>query len=196
MNGQGEKRFIVQFETSSPEKIIPVIGELAVNNIVENLLVINVDPETLIDYVNKSPEGINYNPELVSYIWDDVSKCDESESRDSEGIVSVIPNDKLIAFAVNHGIASKQLCNRLINALYYNVQHTHMAHNFDPMYHYPSANEVVLRADKLSELNRRIEDRYTSIYRVGEKSIQLLNDIERALIIDDPTTPINFAAAS
>ena len=167
--------YVVQLKTLMPERVVNLLGEACLQGF-SDLEIYKLKPESLADYVHKSPEAIKYNPELVSYTWD----------YESESIVSIITDDKLISFALTHNLASKKLCNHLINALYHDAQKSHLERTFSPMYHYPSSAKVALRADLLPELNRRIEDGDIFIYRAGAKSKQLLNEIERALILVNP----------
>ncbi|HEY5268468.1 MAG TPA: hypothetical protein VII94_05055 [Candidatus Saccharimonadales bacterium] len=174
MNGSNNEKVIVQFEVS-PARRADVASTLASLAVPNSIKIVDNISDTTAKFLEEISEPIKYNPELVSHIWD----------HQTETMLPVILDERFIDFSVKYQLADKRTANLLLNALYWDAQRPHIGRPFSPMYRNTLTHETALRADKLSELNRRYEDNNLHIKGVGVRLQKLLSDVELLLYAND-----------
>jgi hypothetical protein len=166
----------VQFEVLSDRvvELLPIIGKLVAQQVIvrDSVSFDKNNPELqsqLVDNIGNYP---TFNPELVSY-----------EVEGNNELVPIIQNEILESFVAKNQLANKATCTRLINAVYWDTIKN------DRSFKYAYVKEgrtlqVSLRADKLSELNRLLENGFF-IKNLAKNSKKLLTDLEAFLYLGD-----------
>lgn len=149
------------------------LGRLANrDNIVPNTVKIEgVDLETEQQMLELSVDPLAFNPELVTYKWDD-----------NEKMVAIMPNAKIIDFFLNYKLADKGTAKRFLTALYDRKNHSGRV-DFYFAYYDQATNRVSLRADCVTTLNQLIAAEMITIRDFGDKSKKLLADLESSLYV-------------
>jgi hypothetical protein len=121
-------------------------------------------------------ETASYNSQLVSWVTDSATNMD----------IPVITRSTFATFVVTNKLDTMRNCNFLFNAL-----SVHHIRREDPdkikfPYIVGKKNAEMIRADRLSELNRRLEDGDMKIKRVGDHMIKLLGIVESSIYDTQP----------
>jgi len=129
---------------------------------------------------NVGPAIIKYNPDLVSFVEDKLLGWK----------IPVISKQSFEHFALIHRLDYATGCDRVFNCLARRFNHGQPQDHERFSYMYSETSRLygtaMLRADKFTELNRKLEDDAIYVRGIGQKSKKLLRDIERLLIIPKP----------
>lgn len=161
-------------------EIIRALGELGTATSVKAVVFgSGVNHKREIESVAPSKE-IKYNPELVSIAKDQLLGWE----------IPVISRDSFENFALLHDLDEVALSSRVFYCLLRRFNHGQLEDDERFPYMYADTSRLhgraMLRADKFSELNRKLEDDAIYVRGIGSKSKKLLRDVERFLIIPEP----------
>jgi ribulose bisphosphate carboxylase small subunit len=170
----------VEVDPSKLPDILRVLGELGITTTVKAVVFgSGVNHKREIESVAPA-KGIKYNPELVSLVKDRLLGWE----------IPVISRQSFENFALLHDLDDAALSSRVFYCLSRRFNHGQMEDDERFSYMYADTislySRAMLRADKFSELNRKLEDDAIYVRGIGTKSKRLLRDVERLLIVPEP----------